>query len=516
MQKQAPTFGRIFVMVGFALSCFGLLLFLWLAFGGPVPLQPKGYRFQTSFAEATQLAKEADVRISGVSVGKVKSIKPDKKTGRAETVIEMEPKYSPIPKDTKAILRQKTLLGETYVELTPGDGKKAGWVPENGTLPDSQISPTVELDEIFRAFDPRTRAAFQNWMQQLAIGTKGRGQDISDALGNLTPFAEDTNTLLEILNSQSDAVRQLVSNTGEVFDALSERRGQLASLIQNSNTVFATTAKRDKELQQTFVALPAFEKESKATIERLTKFANATNPLINQLRPAAREISPTLVDLSALAPDLKALFRDIDPLITISKTGLPATQKFLDQLHPVLAEFDPTLRQLNPILSFLGLYKDEINSFFANTVASTQVTNSAAGDPNPVHYLRTTNPINLENLAVYAKRLGSNRPNAYALPGMFRKLKDGLEVYEDRQCGRGVLPTLGPVNGVTTLLGGSNLAAQLSQTIGAIGGGSSPITTPAPKCIKQGKFTIDGRSTTFPQVQASGGAVARKASSRKK
>ena len=36
MQKQAPTVGRLLVMVGFALSCFGLLLFLWLAFGGPI------------------------------------------------------------------------------------------------------------------------------------------------------------------------------------------------------------------------------------------------------------------------------------------------------------------------------------------------------------------------------------------------------------------------------------------------------------------------------------------------
>jgi hypothetical protein len=40
MQKQAPTLGRLLVMVGFALSCFGLLLFLWLAFGGPIPLKP--------------------------------------------------------------------------------------------------------------------------------------------------------------------------------------------------------------------------------------------------------------------------------------------------------------------------------------------------------------------------------------------------------------------------------------------------------------------------------------------
>src|SRR3989442_1340294 len=151
MQKQAPTLGRMLVMVGFALSCFGLLLFLWLAFGGPIPLSPKGYRIQTSFGEATQLAKEADVRISGVSVGKVKDIKTQS-NGRSQVTIQIEEKYAPIPRDTKAVLRQKTLLGETYVELTPGD-KSRGMLKEGGLLPQSQVSPTVELDEIFRAFD---------------------------------------------------------------------------------------------------------------------------------------------------------------------------------------------------------------------------------------------------------------------------------------------------------------------------------------------------------------------------
>src|SRR3989441_11882240 len=114
MQKQAPTLGRMLVMVGFALSCFGLLLFLWLAFGGPIPRWPEGYRFQTSFGEAAQLAKEADVRISGVSVGKVKDIATTP-NGRSKVTIQLESKYAPIPRDTKAILRQKTLLGETYV-----------------------------------------------------------------------------------------------------------------------------------------------------------------------------------------------------------------------------------------------------------------------------------------------------------------------------------------------------------------------------------------------------------------
>jgi ABC-type transporter Mla subunit MlaD len=67
------------------------------------------------FPEATQLAQEADVRISGVRVGKVKTREPNAQTGLTDTVIEIDSRYAPIPSDTRAILRQKTLLGETYV-----------------------------------------------------------------------------------------------------------------------------------------------------------------------------------------------------------------------------------------------------------------------------------------------------------------------------------------------------------------------------------------------------------------
>ena len=75
MQKQAPTVGRILVMVGFALSCFGLILFLWVAFGGATPFAAKGYQVKVNFANAGQLATQADVRISGVPVGKVDTVK---------------------------------------------------------------------------------------------------------------------------------------------------------------------------------------------------------------------------------------------------------------------------------------------------------------------------------------------------------------------------------------------------------------------------------------------------------
>jgi phospholipid/cholesterol/gamma-HCH transport system substrate-binding protein len=522
MQKAAPSFGRIALMVAFALSCFGLVLFLWLAFGGPVPLKPKGYRVSASFAEASQLSTEADVRISGVPVGKVKAIEPDAKTGRSLVTMELDAKYSPLPSDAKAMLRQKTLLGETYVELTPGT-EQARKVPEGGRLAPGNVAKTVELDEILRTFDPQTRAAFQDWMQTQAEAISGHGRDVNDALGNLGPFAEDASELVDILNRQQPAVQRLISDTGVVFEALTERDGQLRDLIENSNRVFQTTARRDRELQETFVALPTFERESRETINRLTQFARETDPLVTQLRPAARELSPTLEELSALAPDLKALFRDLGPLFDASEKGLPAAERVLEDLRPLLGQLDPALRQLNPVLDFLGLYKRELTAFFANTVAATQAT--TVSNKGPLHYLRTQNPLNPENLAAYPKRLPTNRPNPYTLPGNFDQIRTGLPSYETRQCTGGPVPTLsdvptqvvpptlpqlsipvpvpvpvpdvGVVNGLFSYP--NALIADIARFAFPSGQGVPGV---APPCKQQAKFNESGEQTQYPHVKS--------------
>ena len=72
------------------------------------------------------------MRIGGVSVGKVKETGLAPATERingndtTEAVIEIEPQYAPISEDAEAILRQKTLLGETYIELTSGTEPASG------------------------------------------------------------------------------------------------------------------------------------------------------------------------------------------------------------------------------------------------------------------------------------------------------------------------------------------------------------------------------------------------------
>ncbi len=55
MNTQAPSAGRIVTMVAFAASCVGLLLFLWISFGGTIPLAPQGYRLTVEFNNAVEL-----------------------------------------------------------------------------------------------------------------------------------------------------------------------------------------------------------------------------------------------------------------------------------------------------------------------------------------------------------------------------------------------------------------------------------------------------------------------------
>jgi virulence factor Mce-like protein len=376
MPKHAPSVGRILAMVTFALGCFGILLFLWISFGGPVPLKPKGYRFKVAFPEATTLAQEADVRIAGVNVGKVVAMSLDKGGTRTMVTIDMKKGFAPVPKDTRAILRQKTLLGETYVELSPGTRRNGNMLPDNGQLANSHVENTVQLDEIFRLFDPQTRNAFRQWVQQSAATINGgRGQDLNDALGNLQGFAEDGAGVLGVLDRQGQDLHNLVKNTGVVFHALTQRQGVLRQLIVNSNNVFSATASRDKALRQVFDILPTFEDESKATLARLQTFSANAHPLVNDLKPVADRLQPTVRDLSVLAPELTTFFKTkLPPLIAAAKPNLPNGARFLRGASPLMNGLHTFFPELNPILSYANYYQAVLADFLSIGGAATMYT----------------------------------------------------------------------------------------------------------------------------------------------
>jgi ABC-type transporter Mla subunit MlaD len=201
MQKQAPTLGRLLTMVVFALSCFGLLLFLWLAFGGPIPLKPQGYRFEVAVPEANQLAIEADVRSSGVNIGKIRGKRKAPAGNKTIVAIELDRRFAPIDADARVIQRSKTLLGERFLEISRGEpgGPK---LPEGGRLPDAAVEETTELDEVLDILDPPTRRLFRTWQQELGEASRDRAVDLNDALGNLPRFAASGTDVLTVLDQQ--------------------------------------------------------------------------------------------------------------------------------------------------------------------------------------------------------------------------------------------------------------------------------------------------------------------------
>jgi len=444
MQKQAPSIGRILIAVGFTLSCFGLILFLWIAFGGPIPLKPESYRITAYFPEATQLALESDVRIGGVSVGKVKEIElapPDERVNGKDTteaVIEIEPEFAPISADARAILRQKTLLGETFVELTSGtepDAKAAPvslgaaanvsdaeagsvkTIPEGGTLGVSHTEEATQIDEIFNALDEETRTSFQRWQQNAALAIDGRGVDLNDSFGNLGPFLTDASDIVDVLGRQKEALKGLVRDTGTVFDALSANDQALAGAIQGSDNTFDALASEQQALQETFQILPTFQRETRATLERLDQFQANTKPLIDDLIPVARDLSPTLASVRELSPNLRDLFVNLDQLQRASMKGFPALRDFLGGLRPVLDQLDPFLANLNPVLRYLEFQKGTMADFLmAPSVALSGQYQGVAGDPAPRLGLRQLGYTGPETLSIWPSRLPTNRGNAYLPP----------------------------------------------------------------------------------------------------
>jgi virulence factor Mce-like protein len=458
-------------MVIFAFSCFGLLLFLWISFGGPIPLKPKGYRFEVAFPEATTLATQADVRVSGVSVGKVANLALDPAGNRTLATIELKREFAPIHRDAKAILRQKTLLGETYVELTLGHrGSPA--ILEGGRLANSQVEPTVQLDEVLQLFPKQTRDDFRRWQANGAQVIKGRGGDLNAAFGNLGPFAHSGDGLLSVLDRRREMLAALVNQGGTVFAALTRDENQLRAFIGDTARWFHATASERQALAQSIQIFPTFLRESRLTLARLETFSTNTKPLVDDLGPVARDLGPTLSDLKAASPDLMTAFHALPALTRQSATGLPALSRVLRGLEPVLGATGPFLSQLNPVLMWLEYQQGTVANFLGGPAAALAGHASTVVPGSNGHILPQL-VVTGSQTFITPTRSPDNRGNTYFKPES--------------------LSPAGYLNGFNTL----------PSWDCANSGGEHKSTASDPGCWLQGPFNFQGKTGKFPDVLAS-------------
>jgi ABC-type transporter Mla subunit MlaD len=374
-----------------------------------------------------------------------------------------------VRRDASATLRQKTLLGETYVELRPGTAT-APALPEGELLAIDNVQDTVELDEILNTLDPFTRQAFRTWQQSLSESGDGRGQDLNDVFGNLPGFVEEGGDLLDVLDTQRGALKGLVKNTGVVFGALTEREDQLRALIENSNTTFTAIQRQRESFAETWRVFPTFLDESRRTFARLDTFSRDTRDVVRDLRPALDDLGPTLRDVGNFAPDLRRFFVNFDPLIDISEKSLPATTEILDGLRPVLGQLGPWLGELNPLVDWIAQQQNTLTDIMANLGVATAATAPSGFPGAPGHYLRQFGPTGVETAAVAPNRISTNRGNAYINP--------------------------------LALVGPEGSESKIIASYDCDNSGVKPADGSSPACREQEPYTFDQMPQKFPRVKA--------------
>jgi phospholipid/cholesterol/gamma-HCH transport system substrate-binding protein len=105
----------------------------------------KGYDLYALFSEAGGLKSGASVEIAGVEIGRVKNITLDHY--QARVVIDLSENVK-IQEDAIASIKTKGLIGEKYIEITPGGSEKV--IGPGGRIRETQ--PAVDLEELISKF----------------------------------------------------------------------------------------------------------------------------------------------------------------------------------------------------------------------------------------------------------------------------------------------------------------------------------------------------------------------------
>lgn len=130
----------LFMIAG--IICLG---YLSIKLGRMEVLGSKGYELYAHFSNSGGLKSGSSVVIAGVDVGRVKGIMLE--DYQARVVLDLQQGVE-IQEDAIASIKTKGLIGEKYIEITPGGSEKI--IPPGGRIRDTQ--PAVDLEELISKF----------------------------------------------------------------------------------------------------------------------------------------------------------------------------------------------------------------------------------------------------------------------------------------------------------------------------------------------------------------------------
>ena len=240
------------------------------------------------FPRAVSVFVGTDVRVLGVTVGRVTSVTPD----GASVAVEME--YDAdvrLPADAKAAIVTPTLVADRYVQLTPA--YSGGAVLADGAdiaLPDTGVP--VELDRIYRSLRDLSQA----------LGPNGVNRD--GTLDNLLRAGD------EALSGQGERGNRMIRELSAAATTFGEGSGDLFDTVTELATFTGTLAENDRLVRAFLRDLADERQEISAALAAVARAVGSVEDFVGDNREAL------VTDVEKLTRVVKNLDSERDSLDT--------------------------------------------------------------------------------------------------------------------------------------------------------------------------------------------------------
>ncbi len=348
------------ILVG-AVTIVIVIVAVFLAYNANngLPFVPT-YDVKVLVPNANALVKGNEARIGGERVGLVKSVTPVRLSSghfAAQLDLSLDENVNPLPADTTVVIRNKSTIGLKYLEIDPG-GSPRGYRP-GATIPVSAYRPpTVELDQFFNMFDPKTRGAIKVQLTGFGNALAGRGPGLNGAFRVLRPLVVHLQpAVANLVAPQTNLAgfwRALESISAEVAP-VAETQAQLFVGLDRTFTAFARVAR--PYIQETIVKSPPTEDTAIDVLPVLRPFFHHFQQFFAAFEPGAKALGRTSPEIAAALragiPVLKAspvLNAQLEPTAQalLDFQSAPGVIPGLELLTSTNQILDPSLRFITP------------------------------------------------------------------------------------------------------------------------------------------------------------------------
>jgi phospholipid/cholesterol/gamma-HCH transport system substrate-binding protein len=293
----------------------------YLAFAKQIPFVAHHYQLKAVFQNASNLGLGSPVRIAGVDVGTVEKVSSYRDangsaTGAALVTMSLAGEGLPIHRDATLKIRPKLFLeGNFFVQLSPGS-PSAPTVHSGGTIPITQTSAPVQIDQVLSSLQADTRANLQTLLKGYGDALNGkplpgedstqvpsvRGLTAAQALNrslDYSPQALRGTALVNegLMGEDPHDLSKLVAGTQRVAAALDSNEGVLQDFITNFNRTMAAFAAQQNNLQTSIHLLGPTLTKAHSTLVHLNQSFPPTRAWAREILPGVRE-TPATIDAS--------------------------------------------------------------------------------------------------------------------------------------------------------------------------------------------------------------------------